>query len=150
MKFAAGYLDFPDDRCRVHTFTWNGKEKGAYDSDCSDWESSGKDILIFLVGFENTSDKAVTLVYRNLVLESRDSRTFGPVNVRSDADFPPNFMNERQKLPPGGEWSGYVTFDGRVAGMVPAVPQLHRRGSDVGVGIRGEAPPGSSGSILLG
>jgi phage terminase large subunit-like protein len=42
------------------------------------------------------------------------------VNVRSDADQPASFLNETQKLPPDASWRGWVTFDGRVTGMVPA------------------------------
>jgi len=49
------------------------------------------------------------------------------VNVRSQAKFPTSFLNEKQKPPPGGKWTGWVTFDGRVTEMVLVLTQLHRR-----------------------
>src|SRR5918994_148174 len=45
-------------------------------------------------------------------LTARDGRTFGPVNVRSHAEYPPNFLPERSKIPPRSEVSGWFTFDG--------------------------------------
>jgi hypothetical protein len=71
------------------------------------------------VRFKNTSEDVITLVLRNLVLESHDNRTFETVNVRSHAEFPPNFLDEKMKLPPGAEWRGFITFDGRVKGVIP-------------------------------
>jgi hypothetical protein len=121
LTFGVGWLDSPDPQCRVHTYKAPGdKPRGAFLSDCSSWEAGGKDILLFDIGFKNTSKQAVTLVLRNLVLQSRDGRSFAPVNVRSEADSPANFLNETQKLPPGAVWRGWVTFDGRVTSMVPS------------------------------
>ena len=79
----------------------NTKPRGAFESDCGSWEASGADIFLFEVGFKNTTNHALTLVLRNLVLHSRDGRSFAPVNVRSQAKFPTSFLNEKQKLPPG-------------------------------------------------
>jgi hypothetical protein len=119
--FGVYWLKFPTSRCRIHTFKALGdKPRGAFESNCSDWEASGKDILLFEVGLKNTSSHAVTLGLQNLVLQSRDGRSFAPVNVRSEAKFPTGFLNETQKLPPGAKWVGWVTFDGRVTGMVPS------------------------------
>lgn len=120
LSFSAFFIDYPSDQCNVHTYAYAGTTQGAFMSDCRDWASSGKDILLFDVGFENTSKKPATLVLRNLVLTDRNGRTYAPVNVRSEADYPPYFLNESQRLPPGGKWSGWVTFDGRVLSLVPA------------------------------
>src|SRR6187200_2812607 len=68
--------------------------RGAFESDCGSWEASGTDIFLFEVGFKNTTNHALTLVLRNLVLHSRDGRSFAPVNVRSQAKFPTSFLNE--------------------------------------------------------
>ena len=110
----------PRSGCTLHTYTYRDKLHGAFESDCQDWESSGYDILLFHVGVRNTSKQALTINLRNFVLQSRDERTFGPVNVRSQADFPTSFLPETLKLPPKATWRGYVTFDGRVEGLVPA------------------------------
>lgn len=123
LSFESYWMDpphFPESGCTTHTYTYKSKTHGAFESDCSDWESRGYDILIFFVGVRNISDQAVTLHLRDFVLQSRDGRTFGPVNVRSNAAFPTSFLSETQKLPPKARWVGYVTFDGRVTGMVPA------------------------------
>jgi len=111
---------FPAEGCTLHSYTYRGKTHGAFESDCSDWERSGTDILIFAVGIRNISGHALTLRLRNFVLQSRDGRTFGVVNVGSDAEFPTSFLAETQKLPAKARWGGYVTFDGRVNGLVPA------------------------------
>jgi hypothetical protein len=114
--------DFPlsDDRCRVHTFTVRGKTLGAFQSDCTDWASSGYDILIFYVAIRNAEAHAATFNLRNFVLVSRDGRTFGSVDVRAKADHPPNFLPEALKVPPKTNVVGYLTFDGRGTGLVPA------------------------------
>jgi len=119
LTFGVFWLDEPHPNCVVHSYTWKGKRHGAFWSDCESWEDDGYDILIFYVRFKNTSERVVTLSLRDLVLASRDRRTFGPVNVRSKAEFPTSFLPETLKLPPGDQWRGYVTFDGRVRRLVP-------------------------------
>ena len=122
LLFAVLWLDppkFPESGCTLHTYTYRAKAHGAFESDCQDWQSNGKDILLFFVGIKNVSHKAVEIVLRNLDLQSRDGRTFGPVDVRSDATFPTSFLPETLKLPPKARWSGWVTFDGRVNGLIP-------------------------------
>jgi hypothetical protein len=111
---------YPDEECIVHTYELGGRTLGAFQSNCASWTRNGYDILIFGVGFRNRSQLPLTIRLRNFVLISRDGRAFSPVNVRSEARFPPLFLPETQKLPPGGTWRGFVTFDGRVPGIVPA------------------------------
>ncbi|MEX0983662.1 MAG: hypothetical protein WD096_01270 [Actinomycetota bacterium] len=120
LSFAAFWVDYPDADCKVHTYTWKGATRGALRSDCASWEADGYDILLFFVGFKNTSERPVTLILRDFSLEGRDSRTFGPVNIRERADFPTSFLPETLKLPPRQSWFGFVTFDGRVEALVPA------------------------------
>lgn len=120
LAFADFFVGYPENDCAVHTYTYKGKTHGAFKSDCASWESSGYDILLFYVGFKNRSHEVVTLNLRNFVLSARDGRTFGAVNVRSQADFPTSFLPETQKLPPKATWYGWVTFDGRVVGLAPA------------------------------
>ena len=122
LAFRDFWMHYPDGDCAVHTYTLKGKTRGAFESDCASWENSGQgyDILIFYVGFRNRSQEVVTLILRNFVLVARDGRTFGPVNVRSEAKFPTSFLPETQKLPPKTKWYGYVTFDGRVRALIPA------------------------------
>lgn len=121
LTFADYWMPYPNnDGCAMNTYTYKGQTRGAFESDCAAWKNSGYDILIFYVGFTNHSHEVVTLNLRNLVLVARDGRTFGPVDVRSKATFPPSFLPETQKLPPKAQWRGYVTFDGRVLGLVPA------------------------------
>jgi hypothetical protein len=115
LSFAGFWVPYPNKNCKVHTYALAGKTRGAFLSDCASWEPD-YDILLFEVGFENT----VTIVLRHLVLTDRYGNTYAPVNVRSHATYPPYFLNETQKLPPGGKWSGWVTFDGRVVSLVPA------------------------------
>ena len=119
LSFGVFWLRFPDDDCDVHTYRLRGRPRGAFLSGCASWEPE-YDILLFRLGFKNTSKHPVTLILRNLVLTDRSGNTYAPVNVRSHAKFPPYFLNERQKLPPKGKWSGWVTFDGRVVSLVPA------------------------------
>lgn len=105
--------------CQNHAYTEHRKTHTAFFSDCSSWEPE-YDVLLFRVGFRNTSDRVVTLNLHNLVLQSRDGRSFGTVDVRSHAEFPPFFLSGSQKLTPKSTWHGWVAFDGRVTGMVPA------------------------------
>jgi hypothetical protein len=106
--------------CQIHLYKPKGtKALRAFLSDCSSWENSGTDILIFFVGIGNTSNRALSFDLRNFVLASRDGRTFGPVNVRSQATQPPDFLPETGKILPHSYISGNLTFDGRVTGLVP-------------------------------
>jgi hypothetical protein len=119
LDMGVGKLDRIE-RCIVHSFTVNGHAKGAFMSNCSDWESGGTDVLFFYVGLKNVEDRAMKFNLRDFVLVTRDGRTFGPVNVRSQADKPPNFLPETGLLPPHSKVVGYLTFDGRATGVVPA------------------------------
>jgi hypothetical protein len=76
--------------------------------------------MIFYAYLRNPTKRAVSFNLRNFVLTARDLRTFGSVNVRSHAEYPPNFLPETGKLPPGAVLRGYLTFDGRVTGVVPS------------------------------
>jgi hypothetical protein len=60
----------------------------------------------------------MSLNLRNFVLTARDGRTFGPVDARSQAQYPPNFLPETGKVPPRSNLYGWLTFDGRVRGFV--------------------------------
>jgi hypothetical protein len=109
-----------DSDCEVHAYTVGGKTTGAMRSGCTSWERSGYDVLIFRVALRNVDDRAASFNLRNFVLVARDGRTFGPVNVRLEADTPPNFLPETAKIPPRSNLLGYLTFDGRATGLVPA------------------------------
>jgi hypothetical protein len=119
LAFGVGRLPHGGD-CTVHTYTVENKPRGAYQSDCSSWESDGYDILIFYVALKNLEDRATTFNVRNFVLVARDGRSFGPVDVRSKAGTPPNFLPETGKILPHTDVLGYLTFDGRATGVVPA------------------------------
>lgn len=119
LSFAAFWLDYPDDDCRVHTFTHQGKTRGGFASDCADWEDDGFDVLFFSVSLRNTSDRAIIIRLRDFVLVSRDGRSFGPVNIRDEAKLPTSFLTETHPLPPGARWRGALAFDGRVEGLIP-------------------------------
>lgn len=117
---ASGDFPLADEDCAVHAFTENEVTLGAYQTDCQSWQTDGYDIIIFSVALRNPTTRALTFNLRNFVLTARDSRTFGPVNVRARAEFPPNFLPETGKLPPKSNLVEYLTFDGRVTGLVPA------------------------------
>lgn len=106
--------------CSVHVYKVRNKMRGAFQSDCSSWERDGYDILLFYVALRNPARRPFKFNLRNFVLTARDTRTFGPVNVRSEAEFPPSFLPETGTLPPRSNLVGYLTFDGRVTSMVPA------------------------------
>jgi hypothetical protein len=89
---------YPDEECIVHTYELGGRTLGAFQSNCASWTRNGYDILIFGVGFRNRSQLPLTIRLRNFVLISRDGRAFSPVNVRSEARFPPLFLPETQFL----------------------------------------------------
>ena len=110
----------PDEGCTVHAFAVGGQVRGAYETGCSSWERDGYDVLLFYVALRNVDDRAASFNLRDFVLVSRNGRTFGPVNVRTQAEFPPNFLPETSKMPPNTNVVGYLTFDGRVKGLVPA------------------------------
>ena len=67
-----------------------------------------------------TLPKTVHFNLRNFVLTARDTRTFGPVNIRSKAEFPPNFLPETGTLPPKSNRAGWLTFDGRLERLIPS------------------------------
>jgi hypothetical protein len=117
--FAGIWFPNHDRECRMHTFTYRGRTHGAFQSDCASWEGNGYDILIFDVALRNATAKPVRFNLRHFVLVTRDDRSFGPVNVRAQATFPPNFLPERTLIAPHTMLQGYVTFDGRVVGVVP-------------------------------
>jgi hypothetical protein len=112
-----GYLP-PNSDCRVHTYTDHGRTKGADESDCGSWESSGKDILSFYAVLKNITDRAVTYDLRKFFLADRRQRKFGPVNVGSEAHYLAHFLKETGLIPPHSEAAGWLTFDGRVTGLV--------------------------------
>ena len=115
-----GTFSHPDHDCAVHTYKAGGKTRGAFQSDCASWESNGYDILIFYVSLRNNSGHSVQYGLRDFVLVTRDGRSYGPVNVRSKAQIPPNFLPETGKITPRTNLRGYLTFDGRATGVVPA------------------------------
>ena len=119
LGLAGGKIHNPED-CALHTYTVDGKTRGAFRSGCQAWESDGYDILIFYVGLRNVRHRAMSFDLRNFALDSRDGRSFGAVNVRSKAETPPNFLPQTGKLPPHSHVFGYLTFDGRATGVVPA------------------------------
>jgi hypothetical protein len=118
--FGVGKLKAPDNGCTIHTYTVDGKTHGAYETDCPSWENtgSGYDIILFYVGLHDPTDQAASFDLGNFVLTARDGRTFPPVNVRSHAQYPPNFLPETGKVPPKSNLFGWLTFDGRLTGFV--------------------------------
>lgn len=80
LAFADFFLHYPDNDCAVHTYTLNGKTRGAFTSDCASWENTGQgyDILTFYVDFKNRSREVVTLT-----LEELRSRRPRRADVRS-------------------------------------------------------------------
>lgn len=123
--FGVGHLkNQSDSDCTIHTYTVKGKTHAAYETDCASWQNtgSGYDIILFYVVLHNPNNRAASFNLRNFVLTARDGRTFGPVNVRSHAEYPPNFLPETGKVPPKSRLSGWLTFDGRV--MVYAAGRL--------------------------
>ncbi len=106
--------------CTLHTYTVDRNTRGAFRSRCQSWESEGYDISIFYVGLKNVQRHALSFDLRNFALVTRDGRSFVPVNVRSKAETPPNFLPRTGKLPPHSHVFGYLTFDGRATGAVPA------------------------------
>lgn len=148
LKFSVSWVRYPDDECTVHSFAvgegFLGEPQGGFVSDCRSWEAGGYDIMMFKIDLKNRSREVVTLNLRNFVLIPRDGRSFSPVNVRAKAKLPTSFLPERQKLPPGANWSGYIAFDGRVRGLVPKSldyidgPQMLRQTFD---GKHGVVPP---------
>lgn len=109
-----------DPGCVLHTYRSHGKVRSGYESNCSSWEDDGYDIVLFHVTLWNSTRRAIPFSVRDFALTARDGRTFGPVNVRAKAEFPPNFLPEKGKLLPRSKLVGYLTFDGRVTGMVAA------------------------------
>ena len=89
LAFGVSWMSYPDARCSVHTFTWRGKTHGGFQSDCSDWSASGKDLLFFYVDFWNPTKKPVTVRLRDLVLTDPT----GP-------DLRPGERSQRGRLPP--------------------------------------------------
>lgn len=112
----AVYWQEDDDDCVLHSYEFEGRTAGAYRTDCASWD---KDLIIFLVGLKNTTSRPVTVKLGNFVLVARDGRTFPPIGVRSEAEFPANFLSERHRLPPGKGVYGYLTFDGNVERLTP-------------------------------
>lgn len=84
-------LGVADHGCAVHSYRVRGATHEAYETDCPSWEKDGYDIILFQVTLRNATKTAIPFNLRNFVLTARDGRTFGPVNVRSKAEFPPNF-----------------------------------------------------------
>jgi len=109
-----------DPGCVVHAFAKGHGTLGAYLSGCLSWERDGYDILMFYVALRNPTRRSVSFSLRNFILTARDRRTFGSVNVRSEAEFPPHFLPEKAKIPPRSNLVGWLTFDGRVRGLVAA------------------------------
>jgi hypothetical protein len=81
-----------DPGCTTHGFANHGKTHAAYKTDCVSWENDGYDIIFFYASLRNPGEHAASFNLRNLVLTARDGRTFGPVNVRSHALYPPDFL----------------------------------------------------------
>jgi hypothetical protein len=120
LLFYAYPFRLPDSDCEVHVYSAGGRTRGAMRSGCSSWERTGYDVLVFRVVLRNVDDRATSFNLRNFVLSARDGRSFGPVNVRSEAETPPNFLPETARIPPRSNLLGYLTFDGRAPGLVPA------------------------------
>ena len=102
IALAVGDLPLNDSDCLVHGFRDGAKVRGAFRSDCGTWEDAdtGLDVLIFFVALRNDTRRAVNYSIRDFVMTARDRRTFGPVNVRSEAETPPNFLQETGTIPP--------------------------------------------------
>jgi hypothetical protein len=126
-----------DGDCRVHAYVVDGRSRGAFYSDCDTWANDGYDLLFFSVVVRNRTDQPINFNLRNFVLKARDTRTFGPVNVRSKAKFPGNFLPEKGRVPPRSNIGGFLTFDGRVTGLVPASLSYIHRGQTITVVFEG-------------
>lgn len=71
------------------------------------------------MGLRNETNRALAFDLRDFVLVARkNDATYGPVNVRSAAQHPPEFLPETVKIAPHSNLVGYLTFDGRIA-LVP-------------------------------
>jgi hypothetical protein len=120
LAIAVAKLPGATDSCVLHTYTVKGRTRAAYRSDCRSWENSGYDILLFYVGVRNISARPATISLRDWVLVARDGRSFPPVNVRSAADSPSNFLSETTQLARKTSVLGFLTFDGRDPDLVPS------------------------------
>jgi hypothetical protein len=113
------WLPTPNSLCFTHTYSSQGHTHAAFYSDCSNWQV-GYDILFFYVGIRNETHSAHTYRLDNFILSSRDGRSSEPINVRSQANRPPDLLPQQAKIPPKGALRGWLTFDGRVQGLVPS------------------------------
>jgi hypothetical protein len=120
LAIAVAKLPGATDSCVLHTYTAKGRTRAAYRSDCRSWENSGYDILLLYVGVRNISARPATISVRDWVLVARDGRSFPPVNVRSAADSPSNFLPEATELARKTSVLGFLAFDGRDPDLVPA------------------------------
>lgn len=112
--------EYPD--CRLHAFTTGKRTRGAYETDCRSWETTGDgyELLIFYVVLKNRTDRAIRFSLRDFLLVARRNRaSYPPVNVRSQAAQPPNYLPETAIIAPRSNLVGFLTFDGR-ATIVPA------------------------------
>jgi hypothetical protein len=101
-----------DDTCVVNLFRFQGigKARGAFRSDCSDWESPGYDIYFFEVIVHNTSDESFKLRLESLSLVDRNGNEHRPVNLKARALFPEFFLGKKERIRSDDEIQRWVTF----------------------------------------
>ena len=104
-----------DDECVINGFRSQGigRLRGAYKSDCSDWERAGFDIYFFRVIVKNKSEERITFERSDLSLRDRKGKVHRPIDVREHTLFPEEFVPNKSRIPPGGELEGWLIFDGK-------------------------------------
>jgi hypothetical protein len=101
-----------DPECVVNLFRYQGlgKGRGAFKSECSDWDSPGYDIYFFSVMVHNTSKGPFTLRRDRFTLVDRKEKEHHPVNLKERALFPRFFLGRQEKLRTDEEVQLWVTF----------------------------------------
>jgi hypothetical protein len=101
-----------DDTCAVNLFRFQGigKARGAFRSDCSDWDSPGYDLYFFEVIVHNTSEESFTLRLERLSLVDRNGKEHQPVNLKARALFPEFFLGKKERIRSDEEIQRWVTF----------------------------------------
>jgi hypothetical protein len=107
-----------DDRCRTHAFKPVGAfpdHVGVFLSDCTDWEDGGFELYFFYVEVINHTDDPVTLRRANFLLLDRKGKRHRPVDVRTQAEDPRDFLAGSARISANGELRGFLAFDAKPA-----------------------------------
>ena len=112
ISFWVNPLPSRDDACVVNLFRFRGigQARGAFRSNCSDWDSPGYDLYFFEVIVTNKTDRAFTLRPENLTLVDRDGKKHRPVYVKERALFPEFFLGRKERVRSDEQLQRWVTF----------------------------------------